>query len=404
MLTLSRRLAEFGIDVGTPSLDWARAVERAQRIVHGCADPKPERLVAHGAYLSFSEARLVDEHTVQAGEERLSTEHILVATGRRPPRLPVPGVEHAVSHVEALRWTEPPRRLAVVGGGVIGMEFAYLFRRAGSEVVVFEALDQILYMLDDDVRDAIALHADGLGIGLHTSARVLEIERKGDERRLGAEAGAGRIDVTVDEVLIAAGQVPAVDGLGLEAVGVAFDAGGIDTDRTLRSSVPTVWAAGDVRKGAPALSQVASHEGALAAHNALTGAGEDLGEEIVPFLIGLTPPAAAVGLGEAQARAAGHAVGVHLQAYSEVCPAAHVEGEPEGFVKVVFDSSTGKLLGAQAFGARSPELMQQFAFALHAGMSIDQGGRALFVFPGISEVLWYALRARPGDHPDQAGP
>jgi pyruvate/2-oxoglutarate dehydrogenase complex dihydrolipoamide dehydrogenase (E3) component len=378
-------------------VDWPSAVARAQRIVHGCADPKPERLVAHGAHLVFGEARLLDAHTVEAAGERITADHIVIATGRRPPRPPIPGIEHAVTHVEALAWTEPPRRLAVIGGGVIGMEFAYLFRRVGSEVRVFETLDHILYMLDGDVRDTIAQHAIGLGIGLHTAARVLEIARMGDERRLRVHVGSGQIDVTVDQVLVAAGQAPAVDGLGLEAIGVTFDRGGIETDATLRTTVPTVWAAGDVRKGAPALSQVASHEGALAARNALTGAGREIAERIVPFLIGLTPPAAGVGLTEAQARTLSPDVGVHHQTYAEVCPAANVDGEPEGFVKVIFEASTGKLLGAQAFGARSPELMQQFAFALHAGMTLGQAAEALFVFPGISEVLWYALRPRPGD-------
>jgi pyruvate/2-oxoglutarate dehydrogenase complex dihydrolipoamide dehydrogenase (E3) component len=373
-------------------------VARAQRIVRGCSDPKPEHLTAHGAHLVLrTTGRLLDAHTVQAGGERLSAGNIVIATGRRPPRPAIPGIEHAVTHVEALRWQQPPRRLAVIGGGVIGMEFAYLFRRAGSDVVVFEALDHILYMLDEDVRGAIAGHASGLGIELHTAARVLGIEPAAGGLRVRAEAGAGRADITVDQVLLAAGQAPAVDGLGLEDAGVAYGHDGIETDRTLRTTAPTIWAIGDVRKGAAALSQVASHEGALAARNALTGAGIDFGEHIVPFLIGITPPAAAVGLGEAAARELGHQVGVHHQPYAEVCPAANVDGEPEGFIKVVFDTATGKLLGAQAFGARSPELMQQFAFALHAGMTTGQAGDAQFVFPGVSEALWYAVRPHPDD-------
>ena len=348
----------------------------------------------------FAQAQLLDPNTVRAGDETLTADNILIATGRRPPRPPIPGIEHAVTHIEALRWEQPPRRLAVIGGGVIGMEFAYMFRRVGSEVTVFETLDNILYMLDDDVRSEIADHAIGVGIGLHTATRVLDIERHGTELHVRAQTPTGPVEVTVDEVLVAAGQAPAVDGLGLEAAGVVFDRHGIDTDATLRTNVASVWAAGDVRKGAPALSQVASHEGALAARNALTGAAQKVSEEIVPFLIGLTPPAAAVGLTQTQAQAAGYTIGVHHQRYADVCPAAHVDGEPEGFVKVIFESTTGRLLGAQAFGARSPELMQQFAFALHATMTISQAAESLFVFPGISEVLWYALRPRPDDqHP-----
>jgi pyruvate/2-oxoglutarate dehydrogenase complex dihydrolipoamide dehydrogenase (E3) component len=383
-------MGEFGITgIGEPVIDWPRAVARAQRIVKGCSDPKPEHLTANGAHLLLrTQGRVLDAHTVQAGEERLTAANIIIATGRRPPRPPIPGIEHAVTHVQALRWQQPPRRLAVIGGGVIGMEFAYLFRRAGSDVVVFEMLDHILYMLDADVRAAIAGHAAGLGMELHTRARVLGIEPHAGGLRVRAEAGEGRVEVTVDQVLLAAGQAPAVDGLGLDEAGVAYDHAGVQTDRTLRTTAPTIWAIGDVRRGAQALTQVASHEGGLAARNALTGAGGDLGEHIVPYLIGITPPAAAVGLGEDQAREAGYDAGVHHQPYAEVCPAGNVDGEPEGFIKVIFDRPTGKLLGAQAFAARSPELIQQFAFALHAGMTTGQAGEALYVFPGITEALW----------------
>ena len=105
------------MDTGAPRIDWAVAVARAQRIVRGCSDPKPEHLAAYGAHLVLrTKGRLLDAHTVQAGEERPAAGNIVIATGRRPPRPPIPGIEHAVTHVEALLWQQPPRRLAVIGG------------------------------------------------------------------------------------------------------------------------------------------------------------------------------------------------------------------------------------------------------------------------------------------------
>jgi pyruvate/2-oxoglutarate dehydrogenase complex dihydrolipoamide dehydrogenase (E3) component len=380
--------------VGEVSIDWAAAVARAERIVKGCGDPKPENLAKHGVHLTFGEGHFLDSHTVQVNEERLKANHILIATGRHPPRLPIPGIENAITHIEALRWDRPPRRLAIIGGGIIGMEFAYLFRRLGTEVAVIEMLSQILYMLDDDLRAAITEHATNLGIQIHTSARVQRIDSSGQEYRVEVDRGT---ELTVDQVMIAAGQMPAVENLQLEHAGVAYDKGGIITDKTLRTNVPNIWAAGDVRKGVAQLSQVATDEGILATRNALLGLSREVDEGIVPFFVGLTPPAASVGLTETEARAAGYSVGVHIQSYAGVCPAANVEGEPEGFVKLLFDSKSGSILGAHAFGTRSPDLIQQVAFALHGRMTIQEAAMTPFVFPGISEVLWYALRPQPGE-------
>lgn len=397
LLTLARRLGEFGIQTGEVSIDWSAAVARAKRIIKGCGDPKPENLVKHGVRLVFGEGYFLDPHTIAVGEERLEADHILICTGRHPPRLSFPGSEHTVTHVEALQWEKPPRRLAIIGAGIIGMEFAYLFTRLGTTVVVFETLDHILTKLDEEVRDAITAHAIGLGLTLHTSARVEHIVPSEDGYLVKAEGGAEHVQIVADQVLIAAGQAPSVETLRLENAGIACDKDGIITDKTLRTTAPNIWAAGDVRRGAAQLAQVAAGEGAVAARNALLGQSQEVDERIVPFFIGLTPPSAAVGLTEKEAHEAGYAVGVHRQDYSDVCPAANVEGEPEGFIKVVFDSASGLLLGVHAFGARSPELIQQAAFMLHGRMTIQRAAMTPFVFPGISEALWYALRPRPGE-------
>jgi pyruvate/2-oxoglutarate dehydrogenase complex dihydrolipoamide dehydrogenase (E3) component len=198
-------------------------------------------------------------------------------------------------------------------------------------------------------------------------------------------------------VLLAAGQIPMVDGLGLEAAGVEVTSQGIVTDDSLCTNVPHIWAAGDVRVGNMKLSQTASSEGQLAARNALTGRHDHVDERVVPYLIGLTPPVATVGLTEEEARDDGHDVGTHVQTYKDVCPAGNVVGEPVGLFKVVFDKTTGRLLGAHAFGSSSPELVQQIAFALRANLTLREAGASLFTFPGLSEVVWYALRPHPGD-------
>ena len=231
-----------------------------------------------------------------------------------------------------------------------------------------------------------------------TLAQARAIVPKGDRFLVQIESEGGPpVEESFDRVLLAAGQLPAVDGLGLEEIGVHFTNEGIQTDAALRTSVPHIWAAGDVRTGTLKLSQIASSEGQLVARNALSGKVMEINERIVPYLIGLTPPVAAVGLTEQEARDAGYTVGVHRQTYREVCPAGNVVGEPEGFLKVVFDATSSKLLGAHAFGSGSPELVQQISFAMLGGLTLRQAGAALYTFPGLSEVVWYALRPHPGD-------
>jgi len=390
-------LGEFGIQTGALSLDWPTAVARARRIVAGCADPKPANLTAHGAQLIFGAARFEDAHTINVDGRRLVGKHILIATGLTVQRLPIPGSEHAITHVEALQLEQPPRRLAVIGGGLIAMEFAYLFARAGSQVVMVVRRD-VLTRIDREIRESVADHARQLGIEIRTRSQARAIVPEGDRYRVRIESEDGSlVEDVFDQVLLAVGQLPAVAGLGLEEIGVNCASDGIPTDSALRTSVPGIWAAGDVRAGALKLSQIASSEGRLVAHNALSGTVSGFDERVVPYLIGLTPPVAVVGLTEEEARAAVPPVGIHRQTYREVCPAGNVVGEPDGFLKVVFDATSGKLLGAHAFGSGAPELVQQIAFAMLGGLTLRQAGNALFTFPGLSEVVWYALRPHPGD-------
>jgi pyruvate/2-oxoglutarate dehydrogenase complex dihydrolipoamide dehydrogenase (E3) component len=365
--------------------------------VAGCADPKPTNLTAHGATLIFGSARFEDAHTIVVDGRQLVGKHILIATGLRVQRLPIPGIEQAITHVEALQLEQPPQQLAIIGGGLIAMEFAFIFARAGSHVVML-VRRHALARIDHEIRESVTDYAQHLGIEIRTLTQARAITPEGDRFLVQIESEGGPpVEEAFDRVLLAAGQLPAVDDLGLEEIGVHFTSDGIQTDAALRTSVPHIWAAGDVRAGTLKLSQIASSEGQLVARNALSGKVTELGERVVPYLIGLTPPVAAVGLSEEEARDAGYTVGVHRQTYREVCPAGNVVGEPEGFLKVVFDTASGKLLGAHAFGSGSPELVQQIAFAMVGGLTLRQAGAALYTFPGLSEVVWYALRPHPGD-------
>jgi len=317
---------------------------------------------------------------VNVGSDRLFAEHILIATGAHPPRLPIAGIEHALTHVEMLRREEPPARLIVIGGGIIAFEFAYMFARLGTAVSVIEVADHVLNAVDWEVRAAVLEHARLLGINLHVSTHIEAIERRADTYLVSAQRSGERLKLDADCVLLAAGQQPATENLGLEKIGVALDHG-IITDETLRTTVPNIWAAGDVRRGAHQLTMVAQHEGKIAAYNALHKPPKPIDEKIVPWMIGTSPPIAGVGMTDQEATGAGRRIGSHKLDYSKVCPAADVMGEPDGIAKVIFDADTGLILRAHIFGAGAPELVQEVAFAMHGGMTLSQAGSAIFLSP-----------------------
>jgi len=390
--------------VSEPRVDWAAAVDRAQAIVAGCADPKPEELIHGGAAIVAGAGRFVDPHTVAVGDRLLSGESIVVATGARLPRLPVEGIELADGHVEMLEARELPRRLVVIGGGVIGMEFAFMMARVGVEVSVVELLDHVLGRVDHDVRSEVAAMAERLGITLHLSTRVERLTRQGGAIEVEAAGPDGPLQLEADRVLLAAGMVPAVDDLDLEAAGVTYDRHGIPTDATLRTNVAHIYAIGDVRAGAYQLSPVATQQGMMAAGNALRGGQAAFDDRVVPYLVGLTPPVAGVGLTDDQARDQGLEFEVHRQDYKDVCPVGNVVGEPEGFVKVLAEAGSGRILGAHAVGAGSPELIQGMAFAMTGGLTLAQAAGTLSVFPGLSQALQHALMPKAIHDPPYVPP
>jgi glutathione reductase (NADPH) len=193
---------------------------------------------ARGITLVSGAALLIDVHTVNVGTDRLFADQILIATGAHPPRLPIPGIEHALTHVEMLRREEPPARLIVIGGGIIAFEFAYMFARLGTWVSVIEVADHVLNAVDWEVRAAVLEHARRLGINVHVSTHIEAIERSAETYLVSAQRSGERLKLEADGVLLAAGQEPTTENLGLDKIGVALDHG-IITDETLRTTVPT---------------------------------------------------------------------------------------------------------------------------------------------------------------------
>jgi len=391
-------LPEFGIQIENVALDWERGVDRAQDIVAECREPKPERLTSRGVHLVFGTARFLDSHTVEVNGDQIKARNIIIATGAVLPQLPIKGIEHVVSHVELLEDRELPGKIVILGGGVVALEFAYLYARAGVEVsVVVMAGHRILRHYDESIRETVVDYGKKLGIRFYPDAVIEEIRKHRQGLTVEINRDSTVAQLAADRVLLATGRAPNVEKLELEKSGIDYDRGGIVVDEYLRTNVPHIWAVGDVRKGTFHLAQPAGFEAQHAARMALTGELHPIRESIVPFLIGTTPAFAGVGMTEKQAQEAGLHYFVHFQKASEICPVANVKGEPEGFLKMIFAADTGRILGAHAFHAVAPEIIQQIANAMLGNVTLKQLQNNIYMFPGFTQLLMYAVRPRPGD-------
>jgi dihydrolipoamide dehydrogenase len=330
--------------------------------------------------------------------EQIQANQIIIATGARLSKLPVKGIEHVVTHVELLEDRVLPKNIVILGGGVVAMEFAFLYARAGVDVsVVVTTGHRILRRYDESVRETVVEYGQKIGIKFYLDSIIEEIRKDNDSLTIEIHRDSQTSLLPADRILLAAGQVPNVDNLGLEKIGVEYGSDGIYVDEYLRTNLPHIWAVGDVRKGTFNLAQPASFEARHVANMALTGNLHPLNETIVPYLIGTTPAFAGVGLTEKQAQEAGLDYFVHFQKAAEICPVANVEGEPEGFLKMLFETGTNKILGAHAFHAVAPEIIQQIANAMLGGVTLPQLQNNIYMFPGYTQLLMYAVRRRPGD-------
>jgi dihydrolipoamide dehydrogenase len=292
---------KLGAIVGEPTLDFAQANEWKTTVVGQMTGGVASLFKANGVTWVQGTGRFTDARTIAVeGQESVAFRNAIVATGSYPVRPPIPGLDspRCVDSTGLLSQTEVPRRLVVLGGGIIGCEFASIFERFGTEVAIIEMLESLIPQEDADATKELQRAFQRRGIALHLGMQCTKVEDTG--AGLVIHFGEGET-VECDLMLVSVGRAPLVDGLGLEAAGVSFDArAGIATDDHRRTSVPHIYAAGDVA-GYWQLAHTGYREGEIAAENA-TGHEAAIGEPAVPRPIYTDPEIAGVGLTEAEAR------------------------------------------------------------------------------------------------------
>lgn len=353
----------FGWNVQSPRFDWRALIANKNREIARLNGVYRRLLEGAGVAVIEARARLVDATTVAAGDRTVRARHVLVATGGRPVVPAVPGAEHVITSNEAFFLDDLPGRVVIVGGGYIAVEFAGIFAGLGARVHQLYRGSLFLRGFDDDIRSTLADEMRKKGIDLRFETTVERITRRGDERLVALASGE---TIACDLVLYATGRAPNTEGLGLEAAGVRLDGNGaVVVDAYSRSSVESIFAVGDCTDRLN-LTPVAIREGQAVAWT-LFGAKPTTADHTgVPTAVFSQPPAATVGLTEAEARA-GHArVDVYRTAFR---PMKHtLTGRDEKtMIKLVVDAETDRVLGAHMVGADAPEIIQGIAIALKCG-------------------------------------
>jgi glutathione reductase (NADPH) len=330
-------------------------------------------------------ATIVDPHTVEVAGRRVTARHILVATGGAPARPDIPGAELCITSNEAFELRELPRRVLVIGGGYIAVEFAGILRGLGARVTLAYRGEQVLRGFDDDVRAHLSIELVKHGIDLRLHAAPESIERLPDGTlRATLRTSAGIETQDVDAVMLATGRAPATRGLGLEALGVALDAdGGVVVDAYGTTNVPSIHAVGDVTNRI-ALTPVAIREGAALATTLFGGTPTPVDHRDVAHAVFSDPPVGAVGLTEGAARTLSDAVIVHKASFRPL--KATLSGrDQKTLMKLVVDADTHRVLGAHMVGPDAPEIIQGIAIAVKAGLTKAQFDETVAIHPTAAE-------------------
>jgi pyruvate/2-oxoglutarate dehydrogenase complex dihydrolipoamide dehydrogenase (E3) component len=386
---LARRGADYGVKTGPITVDLARVRERKRAIVKSFRAGSLRRVeTTEGLELICGEARFTGPRQLAVDGRLLESDLVFVNTGGRPAAPDVEGLDRVASldSTSVMELDQVPDHLVVLGGGYIGLEFGQMFRRFGSRVTIVQRGPQLLPLEDPDVAEAVlgVLTEDGIEVLLEAEAVRAEPASAG--MRLTVRTPAGERTVEGSHVLRAAGRVPNTDYLGLEAAGIAMDAKGfILVDPRLETSVPGVYALGDV-KGGPAFTHISYDDFRVIRTNLLQGGRACITDRLVPYTVFIDPQLGRIGLSEREARKQGRAVRVARMPMSYVARALELD-EARGFMKALVDPESGQILGAAVLGIEGGELMAALQLAMMGRVPYDRLRDAVFAHPTLAESL-----------------
>ncbi len=380
-----RHADRFALTPADPHPDLAAVMERVANVIGGIAPhDSPERFRALGVEVIQGSGRFVSPRAFEVGGRALTAENFVLATGSRPSLPPIPGLEHIpyLTNETLFDLREPVPRLIVVGAGPVGCEMAQAFRRLGSEVTVVDLAPRILPQEEPDLADAVFAQLRDEGIVFHLGASAREVSGRAGDIRLGIAAQDGSVPtVTGTHLLVAAGRTPNIEGLALDAAGVAVVRGRIHHDG-LRTSNRRIHLVGDVAGGQ--YTHVAEHHAGIVLRHALFRQFWARASVVIPHCVYTEPELAQVGLPESAAREQRIVHRSFVIAYEQI-DRARTESAAAGFAKIVVDPR-GRLLGAGIVGAQAGELIAEFALAIEKGMKAADLSAVVHAYPTFAQI------------------
>ncbi len=400
LLDKVRDAERYGLRVTGASVDFVQMQKWKSEVVSRLVGGIEMLLRGYHATVLMGEAEVAGKGRLSVvtstGKEEVSFKNLVIATGTRSSSLP--GLEFdgdlIIGSKEGLELKGAPGRLMIVGGGAIGLEFASMFQKFGSQITVVEIMEQLLPGSDPEVVRVVQRKLEGRGAKVYLKSKVVRVAKKGSEAEVEVETPGGKVMVVVDKILVSVGRKPRTEKMNLAALGVQTDSRGyVVTDQKMQTNVPGVYAIGDVR-GPPLLAHKASKEGIVAAE-CIAGLPSAADWKAIPDAIFCDPEVASVGLTEAKATEAGYKVKRSRFQFAALGRALSA-GETDGFVKVVSNEEDGLVLGVQIVGPEASNLISEVALAIEMGATVEDIALTVHPHPTLPEGIMEASESAAG--------
>lgn len=392
----ARRGADYGFSVSGPiAVDMGAVSRRAKKVITDARTGNEKWLSnMHNVELIRGHARFKSPGVIEVNGELLTAPRIFINVGSRAVVPDMPGVKDVsiLTNTDIVALDTLPRHLIIVGGSYIGLEFAQMYRRFGAEVTVIERMDRLIPREDPDISATVQEILEAEGITIHTGADCIEFTRSGDEIAVTMNCVADTKPIIGTHVLMAVGRQPNTDDLGLEAAGITIDARGyITVDDRLQTNVAGIWALGDCN-GRGAFTHTAYNDFEIVAANLLDGEDRRVSQRVPGYALYIDPPLARVGMTDAEAAKTGRRLLRSMRPMSRVGRAVE-KGETQGFMKVVADADSGRILGAAILGTSGDEAIHGILDMMNADQPIEMLRWAVPIHPTVSELIPTVLQA-----------
>ena len=386
---LARRAAEFGVRTGAVEVDMPAVAARARTVVTDARGRNEAWLEGMtGLALVRGHARFTGPSTIAVDGEELTAPRIFLNVGGRAlvPNMPGVGDVPHLDNTDMVALEAVPRHLVVVGGSYVGLEFAQMYRRFGAVVTIVERGDRLIAHEDADISEVVRVMLEDEGISVRTGAECIAFSRYADGVAVSVDCRSGDPEVVGSHVLLAVGRRPNTDDLGLDLAGIALDSRGyVIVDDLLQTNVPGIWALGDCN-GRGAFTHTAYNDFEIVAANLLDGDERTLSQRLVGYALYTDPPLGRVGLTQAQAEKTGRPILVSTRPMTRVGRAIE-KGETKGFMKIVADAETQRILGAAILGTGGDEAIHGILDMMNADQPVSALRWAVPIHPTVSELI-----------------